>query len=1500
MKTKWKIVTVVGILAVTCGAYTWGIPAAVNIKAHKQFIEQKIFEKSGYLVNIGNSELSMGTFPSVWLKSDNIAILNKDGSKALSIVNPKLKIKLFPLIFKKIEIAKISSTQLDANFILTKDSKFLLGEYPITLNTNKEKSKYTLSKLDWDLGGYNINLDDKKNNQQVQLLGEYLEHGNYVRNKHVNLSTQGKFVVNNKPTAYMADISVNLPINRFSEDKLKIAANLQNFDLASISDYVNILSEGRIKKLGGIITFNAKTTPDKFGHKKVYTKLTTERLEIIGKDKASSVIYPEKLTAKINFNTIENGINFTNSTLEADKIHAYLDGKVFNLGEKVPHLNITAEVKNTRLENVVGILPWSEKILPDFNLYKLKKYVFFGDGEGKVTFQGQGNRPQVNGKVKLSNTYLIHPIKGAPANADVSLTFRGQKMDLDVYVPTSKGQYVTVKGKVKIDGSKYSELEIKSTDSVILTPVEEVLTPLHEILKFQLGPVPMMKIAGYGNIDMRSAGKKVDPHIWGNINFKNGTASFNDVHNLVLHNASGNVNFNDTKVTFKTTSGTINGRPVEIKGDCVVLGKMNVYVTSKGQNIPALIKTINTSPILVDVQKAIAPFTKPTGIADVFLHIYGEVKNAEEVVFNEDLFSKGTITLHNATTVLQDTFLPFTKVNGVVNFDQYNSDYDVNGYVRNSKIHVKGTGTLNEIDLVAKSDKFAIDDCNDLLYPDVEMPFKKEIGRLYASFTGYYKGKADAGQLDYDKVKVDGKFLPNMSSKEAIRLNGGTFTIRKGILKTSNLKGLFNNNPFTLTLTMSDIYDTMAISDAVFNFKNFDINTVNSIKHQVKLPAQYASQIDNITDLKGIIDIKGHIKNGNVHADTNLKDTSFVYKPLGAVIRVLNGDANMRGNTLYLNRVNSRVSSMPVFMNGSISDIYDNPNLNLFVSAKPTQAFFDRFLNAKSVYPVKIKGDINFNANLKGRLDRMSSKSTLNIGENSSIYYMGATLAGAPTGSMTAGELTTNPVSVISDTVLYPNKVQINSLKYNQTVTSQNRTKSVQNQLTASGEVSLMKDNVLGFKNLKIKTNQPTDAKIFNVLLKKPTIKQGVFSSDLTINGTSLAPYILGDLNISSIDIPLLDATIRDIKIGFKNDYINVLSKAVVLTNDIIMNAKIVNKPQQPAIIEDLNIQMEALNLNVISDALNDFEADSTRNKHQQTLTTVPISAEQLIIKNAQVNADKILIKKAEATNFKSQMTLGSDNIFRINNYSFNLANGTVDGNINYNLKTFDGDAKMSINNADAQIISENFFDLPGQMYGHVTGDMNVACHGISSVECINTLTGEGSFEVIDGRMPKLGSLEYLLKAGNLITGGITGLSINGIIDLITPLKTGNFEKISGNIKVKDGIANDINVYSKGKDLNMYLTGNYNISTLVADMEIYGSLSKNFSTLLGKIGNSSLNRLFNTIPGININEINPTSTSKINKIPNFDKNNVLRVFKAEIFGDINGSNYVKSFRWIKN
>ncbi len=1499
MNRKWKLITALGLVTLACGIYTWGIPAAVNIKSHKSLIEKTIMQNSGYRVDIGNPKLSMGFFPSVWIKSDNISVINPDNSKALSIDNPKLKLKLFPLLWKKVEITKLSASKEDVYLTFTKDSKLLLGQYPI--KTQKNTSGFTLSKMDLNLGEYNIFLDDELNTQKVSLCGKYFDHGKYIQNKHVKFATESTLTVADKSTDIFADIEINLPIDRLSEDKLRINADIKDFDLSSISDYAGILTKGTIKSLAGIVNINAQTEPDNFGHKNISAKVKTNNLIIASKDKASSIIFDDELKVDINFSTVENGIYIKNAALEAKNIHAKAEGKIFNLGNKSPKYNLTAEVKNTRLEDVVAILPGSETLLPDFNLYKLKKYVFYGDGEGKVNFEGQGKRPNVKGQVKLRNAYLIHPIENAPANADIDLQFQGKKMQLDVHVPTSPGQEVNVNGMVLIDGSKYSELNIKSTDAVVLAPAQEILNPLHEILKFQLGPVPIMKISGLGNINMRSAGKKIDPHLWGTINFKNATASFNEIHNLVLTNGSGEVVFNDTQTTFKTKQAYINGLPIEIKGDCSVLGKLNVFVTAKGQDVAKLVKVINTSPILVDVQKVVKPFKNPQGIADVFLNIYGTAKNAEEVVFNQDLFSKGKITFHNAKTTMQDTFLPFTNINGVVNFDQYNSDYDVTGLVRNSKVHVKGTGSDAEIDLKAYSDKFTLEDIFDMLHPDMDLPYKKETGKIDVSFVGSYKGIADADNLDYNKVKVDGKFLSNMSSHNPIKLDGGTFTIKNGILKTSNLKGLFNNNPFTLAFTSKDIYnEELNISDAVFNFKNFDLNAVNSIKNQVKLPKEIAAQIDNITDIKGRIDIAGTIKNNKITADTNLQDTSFVYKPFGANVRILNGNAKARGDVLYLDKINSRVSSMPVFVDGKVSNIYKDPNFNLSISSKLTQQFFDRFFNTQSVYPVKTKGNINLYTQVRGTFDALHAKSMLNLDENSSIYYMGATIAGAPTGAVNTedGSITTNPVSIMSDVVLYPNRIKLNSLRYNQTITSQNKKKSVQNQLNASGELTFLKDNVIGFKNFKIKTEQPVNARIFNVLFKKPTIKQGVFTTDMTINGTSKAPYILGFLNVKSIDIPLLDSTVRDISADFQSDFVNITSKANVLTNDILMTAKIVNNPQPPVVVEDINVQMDALDLNVITNALNDFDADNTRS---HVKTEVPImEPNMLIIKNAQINADNVIIKKATAKNFKSHITLGNDQILKIDDYNFNIANGTVNGEISYNLNNFNSSGTMKIDNADAAIISENFFDMPGQMYGTVTGDMKVACTGISSVDCVKTLSGEGQFKVADGRMPKLGSLEYLLKAGNLITSGITGVSINGIIDLITPLKTGNFKSISGTVHVKDGIADDINVYSSGEDLNMYMTGSYNIATLVADMEVYGSLSKNFSTLLGRIANSSLNTLFNTIPGININEINPKSTSNINKIPNFNKSNTLRVFKADIYGDINGSNYVKSFKWIKD
>ena len=1499
MNRKKNIYLSMGIAIILTTAYTWGIPAIINLPKHKNQIEQKIYKTSGYKVDIGNAQVSMGLFPSVWVSSDNISLLNKNNSKALSVENPKLKLKILPLLFQKIEISHISASSEYVNFVLTDKKEFKLGDYSLKF---KKGDKFALEKIDMNLGAYNILLDDKLNNKKVILSGKYIQNGEYIKNKQLRFASEGAINIDKKITPFLFDTEINLPIDDLKDDKLKIIANIKDFDLSSIASYVNILSKNYVKDLKGILNFTANTTINEKGKKQIFSNIHTKNLSIIGEDEPSSIIYPDDLSFKINFETINKGINFTETTITGKDISLIVNGKLTDSGKKIPAMELEAEALSTRLEQVCKILPGLPNLLPDMDLYKLKKYTFFGNGEGKLKFVGNGERPEVFGNVKLRNVYVIKPIPKSPQNASVDLNFLGQIMKINVYVPTGN-QNVKLNGFIKIDGSKYSELNITSTDSVDMTMAQSIVNPLHEIFQFKLGPVPIMKLSGLANLNIRSAGTKINPHIWGVFNFKNATASFNDIHNLEMKNASGIINFNNTDIDFKTTNATINGKNAKVYGICNVKGDMNVFGLTNNQKIPDILKVINTSPEMKDVKKIIKPFTHADGLADIFLNIYGNAKDTEKIKFNEDIFAKGKITLHNATTLLQDTFLPFQNVNGVVNFDKQTGDYNVTGFIRNSKLNVSGTANETEMDLVAKSDKFKLINMFDLLHPDMSLPYKNEIGDLDVSFRGKYKGKADSGNLEYDKIQADGYILPNTDSTNSLIVTSGNFSIKNGILYGNDLNGTLDKNPFKISFTGKDIYgNMMKIASADFELPDFSLNSVENIKNRLLLPDDIKKIVDNIISFTGNIDIKGYIKNGGIWADTDLKDTSFIYKPADARVRILSGKANIRNNTLNLGNVNSRLSSMPLFVNGKIDKIQSkNPYLDLYITGKPTQMFFDRFINSKSVYPVKMKGDINFNSKIKGNLNRLYTDTTLNINENSSLYFMGATLSGAPSGIVTSDGIATNPISINTNAVISPENIKINSLSYDQIITSQNKRAYTKNQLTASGDIKLLDKNSVQFNNFKIKTSEPTNAKIFNILFKKPTIKQGIFTSDLTINGTSLKPKVLGQLNISSIDIPLLDATVRDINLDFQKDYIYLKSKGIILTNDISVISKIVNSPELPITIEDLDISMDTLDLNLITNRFNDFDADNLRNKNIKTSANkTAFSPEQIIMKKGTINADKILIKKAQATDFNAAMDITDDHKLNIRNYSFDLAEGKISGQASYDLINTHVSGQMKIENANAEIISDNFFDMPGQMYGNVSGELQASCTGLSGPECVKTLSGEGEFVVDNGRMPKLGSLEYLLKAANLVTGGITGVSINSIIDIITPIKSGDFDKINGNIKVENGIADDINIYSSGKELNMYLTGSYNLSNLIADMEIYGSLSKDFSNVLGVIANLSLRRLFNKIPGISLNEINPKSSSNINKIPNFDKANVLRVFKAEIYGDINGSNYVKSFRWIKH
>lgn len=1447
------------ILIVTClyCVYYWVIPGIINKNIPK--IKQKIQQTTGINIVLEKPYVKMGHLPAVWFMSENFAILNENNSKALNLEHMAVKINLIPLIFGKIQIGNFSSDKIEINIIRSPKGELKLGQYLLPKTKN---FPMTLSKAYFRLGNYIINLDDQKLNKKFSIYGTYLTLDEFKNDKKIKFSTYANLFVDKKRSDIMADVDIKLPLNKITENQFKINGRISNLNLADFSDYVKISSNNKIENLSGNLDLIASTHIDLNNTKKIFSILTVNNLNI---SQAQQSIYSQnELRIETLLETVKNGLNIKNIELKSNNANANINGFINQINSLSPIINANINIDKSRVEKFIPFLPPETDLLEEINFLALKKYPLFGNIEGNLQIAGNYNRPDINGNIKITDGYLIKPVQETKSKATINLNFDKDKVYIDANIPTNTNHYVTAKGYQELYENKSFDLKVNSTSKINLKTAQSILVPLHEILKFDVGPIPIMKITGHGNADLHIKGTRKNPRVWGIFNFYNTFASFNDIHNVILQNASGELKFDDENTYFYTKSAKLNGLPIGIKGTCTLKGELNYNVKAYKQNLNNLIKTIKNSPLLENIAKLIEPIQSASGYANLDLNLTGKITDVNEIVFDKNLFANGKLEL--LSNIINIKNIPLSNTTGQINFENLNANINLQSFINNSKLNVNGLLNNDNADLKISSEYFVLKDCIKLL--KLNIPFTNDINKIATNFIINYKGNAT--EINSQNINVKGLILK--SNGQNIKINETPFEVVNGNLKPTIIKGFLNQSPFNVHLSANNILSEKQSLNGTFNFDNINLNELNNSYNRI------------IKNLYGKISLNGEIRHNDLFANVNIKNVEFLYIPENMKVKLPSGKIQIKKDTIFLNKINSTIGEMPVFADGKISNIDKKPYMNLYINAKPTQEFIDHFFNNKAVYPLKIKGDINCASNIFGTFDAIHNKTQLKLAENASIYYMGATLG---------SNLDNHSSILFADNIIYPDGITINNFQYDKLIPSQNNTPYNKIQLIASGKINFLKDNNVKFNNLKIKTHEPTDAKIFNIIFRKPFMKQGIFTSDIIINGTATEPNILGKLNITSIDIPLFDAVINDIDLNFKKDKIYLNSKGIILTNSLNVSSVIKNSSKLPIVFEDIKFNIENLDINKITETLREYDLNKTTPISQSNLPDLS----QIIINNSEIKADNIKIKNLEAKDFISHITLNDKMQLEVKDFEFKMAEGKVNGNIKYNLLNHVVDLSMNMLETNAQIIAETLFDLKGQIFGIITGNINLYCNSKSQDLCTQTLFGNGYFNVTNGKMPKLGSLEYLLKAGNLVKSGFTGLSINGIIDLITPHKTGNFESIKGNFKITEGIANNIEIFSDGKELNIYMKGNYNFTNLNADMQVFGNLTKNFSTGFGKIANASLNTLFNTIPGINLSQASNILSDDIKKIPNYE--NSAKMFKAEIYGDINGENYVKSFKWLK-
>lgn len=1375
MGIRLKVLISIFAMLAIYSIYYWGVPACINLNKLSPLLTNYIENEYGYKVAYKNANFKMGLTPTIWLKADEFKILNNDKSTALIVEKPVIELDLLPLVINHVNLKYFSSDNIEASFTYDKNLHLSLGQYLLLKMTD---SKVSINHSKILVNEYTFKFKNLLTNKSIIINGDYFNIDKFIENKQLIAASSTKIIADGKVSTLNFNVNFKMPILKYiKKNPPEFTAAITNLDLGKLSDLIAILTNGEISKINGIV--NAETHSGKVivGQKQYNSAIVISNFAINSKILDKPYFYPHKIELKANVLAEKDSLSIPAITFITPKLSAKLSGSVDKLSSKRPVPNLNFKMFNVRSEDILEVLPYGDKLFKTVALAPsyAKEAGFFSNVNVNLDIKDNFENPNLFGDIIIDDAYVYNRIPKSPKGAYIGLKFLGDYLTLNVDVPTEITQRVNVVGRINLYKNKDVDLHITSTPRIDLAIAEKVLMPVHQTLRFELGPVPVMGFSGWGNIDLTVKGNKKAPHTFGRFNAINATTYFDDIPKFILTNADATLVFDNFNTIFSLKKGLVNNKPVSIDGTCNLAGKFNFDFIGKKQPLEQLLIVAKTSPMLKDLQDLLKPADRASGLTDVKMNIKGELLSIKDLDFGKNVNVDGEIKLDSVGIKVANLAKPIKNINGLINFHNFDTDFDIKTSISNSVIKAQGS-------------------------------IKKGIANI---------------QFNTGKIKI------------------------ADIVRAIDLKDI-------------RVLNTSEQDNSYFNVEG-----------------SYKGSAEKI-DVKGV----------NLNGSINFKNLNLLYKPLNLPIKFVSGNAKIKETSLNINKVNFIAGSMPALFEGKISNLLTKPSVDAYLTSKPNQKFIDLVYNKKEIYPIKLKGDVDLSVALAGTLNNLNTRSIVKIAQGSSLYYMGASI-----GDENA------PIHLSLNTNYSPKAITVKSFLYDKLIYSQNHRAVVSRQLSTSGDVIYNKKQLL-FKNFRIKTYLPTDTKIFNIVFKKPFIKKGQFESDVYLNGTLKNPQIRGDFSLIGMDMPFLGTSLNDISLKFLPTTIHCVVNGVFLTNKFNINAIALNKLSAPYIVNNATLSVGNFNVNAIIDSIKNYEVEATKDAAVSNIQAMHIP--QVVINNLDINADNIHIENIDAKNLKAKISY-KNRIVDIKNFMFELAHGDMNGSVHHNFKTKYSTFALNVSGADADKLLSSLFELNGQLYGAIDGKMNFACTGATQSACMKTLNGQANFQVKNGKMPKLGSLEYLLKAGNLVKSGITGLSLNGLIDLVTPLKTGNFDLIKGTIAVNNGVADKIQITSSSRDLSLFITGIYNMSNYYADMYVFGRLSKKIANALGPIGNASLNTLFNTIPGVNLTQTNDSSLiNDINKIPGIELSNKLyRIFAVEVHGDISGDEYVDSFRWVE-
>ena len=1415
------------------------------------FIEKKFDDITGLKIEFVEPDTNFDFRFNLNIKAKKINVYDKTKKNCfVSLDSPNIAFKPLGFLFNRAYFKKV-----DINNIDIKLNRNLNGQIDILNALNKDLDKFInknikVTRLNANIAQINLLFSDEYLiKSQIKLNLKNTDIDINKKKKTFSYSQTGFIETNINNNKQIANISAKLnskyPIENLNSNDLEADINLDNINLYIFNDLVKKYISKDIKYTKGQASLAIKTQDEKqrFDLKIINPTLGLNNGKIISPYKNNVDI-----CAYLTLN--KKQINIQNAKISSDNLLMLLDGNILEPFSKNPKVDLNIESKNTQINNLIPFIPDNAIFYRPKGIPTLKKSNFYALANGKVNLKLFPLN--VEGNLKVENIHIPNYPKPYKQN-DVNLIFMKDKVRVYTRVYTPDNEYVLIDGISNLDNSLYGEYSVKSTSKIDLSFAQLYLVPIQQVIGFNIGPVPIMDIKGYGNIDISAKGTIFDGQVFGIFNAYNASAKMKGL-DANLENATCKLVFNDKDVVIEQIKGKIEDGDFSLKGKANIKGEVELNTQIKNVSTSKILKVFNNSIIAKPYIKHTKNIAATSGKMNADINLSGVVKDFENESFLEELIPFGEINLINNKVILNNGFT-LDKLSSIAKFGKEQSikaDFNIKNSRFNLEVYSK-----DDLSKIAKGDKFNVSSqisSNKIAFSDVldSLNSSKLLNENHKKFTSQLNGinfytklflkstcELTINELNFDKIKNSGYLIGlNSSQNENIKFNSGLIKFENNKIKFDNLKIGYKQGKIFATGNIYNAFSKNPLGDLIVKFEDISLEKLDKVIPKIKTP-------------------KGVIKSGQLI---------------------------FRNNNLKLNSISMDLGEAPLFLNANLKNIYDLKSISANFSTILNEKTSDNIINPYLVSPLKITGEMPIKGTFYGDINNYNISFSVSIPRNSDISFSGANL-----GDINHKREITGVINVAD------NVVKLNNIRLVKYIANQNNKINPLNALKVDGKI-VQKNNSVVYDDLKITTNTPINVRVLNLIFKKSILKKGNFDCNISLNGDLKLPKILGRVNLYDLDIPLYNTKIDSIKFNILNKYIDGEILAKNKQSDVKLDFIALNKFDTPYIVKDFKILSNKLDIN---DILNSIYPSSSK-VDIEVKNDFIIKPSDVVIEKGTFDFREVQYNKVVSQNLKGKLNY-KDNIVNLDDVSLDIAQGSIDGSGKYNIKSTKLDMSAKMINCDSNLLAKEFLGLSNQIFGKMDGTIVLSGKNLNTPQGIKNVKSEINFSIDDGKMPKLGSLEYLLRAGNLFKNGILGLSLNNIIEVLTPYKTGEFDKISGSLSVKDGEVEKLNILSKGKNLSLFLEGNYSILEKFAYIEIYGKLSQNISNALGALGNASINQFINMITQSkhDKNLQDEKLQEKLYKIPPIEVENPQpRYFKARVLGDINKDDYIKSFNWI--